>query len=208
MERLIAEHRLTPLHAAAHAGDIDEVNRLVEAGADVNARSLYQATPLHWALKGSSVVPDIFSILVKNGADVNAQDNARKTPLHIASSFGNIPAAERLLSLGASLEIKDEGEQSPVDRAKGKEMDAFFKKITDRIADRKVNAKGLTVVSMQVKPRGEPLPYDLVRTIGANLDLNFDRLTPQSTKRRSVQSAKGRKTRARKTKRRLTRRRK
>jgi len=199
MERLIAEHRLTPLHVAALGGDMAEVSRLVEAGADVNAVSVYQATPLHWAVQGSSVKPDILSYLVEHGADVNAKNMWGATPLHLTSSFGNVPATRRLLELGADPTVRDDMNQTPVHKAKG-DVIAFF--------ERKVNAKGLTVVSMQVKPRGEPLPYDLVRTIGANLDLKFDRLTPQSTKRRSVQSAKGGKTRARKPKRRLTRRRK
>jgi hypothetical protein len=176
-----------------------EVSRLVEAGADVNAVSVYQATPLHWAVQGSSVKPDILSYLVEHGADVNAKNMWGATPLHLTSSFGNVPATRRLLELGADPTVRDDMNQTPVHKAKG-DVIAFF--------ERKVNAKGLTVVSMQVKPRGEPLPYDLVRTIGANLDLKFDRLTPQSTKRRSVQSAKGGKTRARKPKRRLTRRRK
>ena len=204
MERLIAEHRLTPLHVAALGGDMDEVKRLVEAGADVNAVSVYQATPLHWAVQGSSVKPDILSYLVEHGADVNAKNTWGATPLHLTSSFGNVPATRRLLELGADPTVRDDMNQTPVHKAKG-DVIAFFKTIEDR----KVNAKGLAIVSTKVKPRGEPLPYDLVRTIGANLDLKFDRLTPQSTKRRSVQSAKGRKkTRARKTKRRLTRRRK
>jgi hypothetical protein len=182
MERLIAEHRLTPLHVAALGGDMAEVNRLVEAGADVNAVSVYQATPLHWAVQGSSVKPDILSYLVKHGADVNAKNMWGATPLHLTSSFGNVPATRRLLELGADPTVRDDMNQTPVHKAKG-DVIAFF--------ERKVNAKGLTVVSMQV-----------------NLDLKFDRLTPQSTKRRSVQSAKGGKTRARKPKRRLTRRRK
>ena len=191
MERLIAEHRLTPLHVAALGGDMDEVKRLVEAGADVNAVSVYQATPLHWAVQGSSVKPDILSYLVEHGADVNAKNTWGVTPLHLTSSFGNVPATRRLLELGADPTVTDGMNQTPVDKAKG-DVIAFFEK--------RVNAKGLAMVSTMVKPRGQPIPYDLVREIGKNLNVKPTRFTPQS--------AKGRKTRARKTKRRLTRRRK
>lgn len=191
MERLIAEHRLTPLHVAALGGDMAEVRRLVEAGADVNAVSVYQATPLHWAVQGSSVKPDILSYLVEHGADVNAKNTWGVTPLHLTSSFGNVPATRRLLDLGADPTVRDDMNQTPVDKAKG-DVIAFF--------ERRVNAKGLAIVSTKVKPRGEPIPYDLVREIGKNLNVKPNRFTPQS--------AKGRKTRVRKTKRRLTRRRK
>ena len=186
MERLIAEHRLTPLHVAALGGDMAEVRRLVEAGADVNARSVYQATPLHWAVQGSSVKPDILSYLVEHGADVNAKNTWGVTPLHLTSSFGNVPATRRLLELGADSAVTDDMNQTPVNKAKG-DVIAFF--------ERRVNAKGLAMVSVS-----KQIPYDLVREIGKNLNVKPTRFTPQS--------AKGRKTRVRKTKRRLTRRRK
>lgn len=189
----------TPLHIAAFGGQIDEVRRLLEAGADVNARTRSQGTPLHWALAGDQVNPDILSVLVEHGADVNAQNNMGNTPLHFASFTGNVPAAQRLLDLGADLALTDIMNQTPIDRAKGKVI-AFFDELKRRKAERKVNAKGLAMVSAMVKPRDEPIPYDLVREIGKNLNVKPKTFTPQS--------AKGRKTRARKPKRRLTRRRK
>lgn len=189
----------TPLHLAAFGGQIDEVRRLLEAGADVNARTQFQGTPLHWALAGDQVNPDILSVLVEHGADVNAQNNMGNTPLHFASFTGNVPAAQRLLDLGADPTLTDSMNQTPIHRAKGKVI-AFFDELKRRKAERKVNAKGLAMVSAMVKPRGEPIPYDLVREIGTNLDVKPKTFTPQS--------AKGRKTRVRKTKRRLTRRRK
>ena len=179
----------TPLHLAAFGGQMDEVRRLLEAGADVNARTRFQGTPLHWALSGERVNPDILSVLVEHGADVNAQNNMGNTPLHFASFTGNVPAAQRLLGLGADPTVKDEMNQTPVDKARGK-VKAFFKDM-----ERKGDAKGLAMVSVS-----KQIPYDLVREIGKNLDVKPKTFTPQS--------AKGRKTRVRKTKRRLTRRRK
>jgi hypothetical protein len=179
----------TPLHQAASDGELDEVKRLVEAGADVNARTQAQGTPLHWAVQGDRANPAVISYLVEHGADVNAKNSLGYTPLHFASLTGNIPAVERLLELGADTSIPDKHNQTPVDRARGK-VKAFFKDM-----ERKGDAKGLAMVSVS-----KQIPYDLVREIGKNLNVKPTRFTPQS--------AKGRKTRVRKTKRRLTRRRK
>ena len=179
-----------PLHRAARAGQLDEVRRLVEAGADVNSLADWPTSrPLHWAIMGEPVNLDVLSYLVEHGSDVNAKNVGLLTPLHFASITGNVPATQRLLDLGADLTAENVENQTPVHMARGKVKD-FFKEL-----ERKVNAKGLAMVSVS-----KQLPYDLTRKIGQNLDINPKTLTPQS--------AKGRKTRARKTKRRLTRRRK
>jgi hypothetical protein len=184
----------TPLHQAASDGELDEVKRLVEAGADVNARTQFQGTPLHWAVQGDRANPAVLSYLVEHGADVNAKNGLGYTPIHFASLTGNIPAVERLLELGADETAVSQTNQTAEELARGKAK-TFFAERARRKAERKVNAKGLAMVSVS-----KQLPYELTRKIGEALDAKPSRFTPQS--------AKGRKTRARKTKRRLTRRRK
>ena len=184
--------RQTPLHDAVHT-ELDEVKALVEAGADVNARDANQATPLHWAVATGRTNLPILQYLVDHGADVNTKNAWDITPLHSAALNGDAPAVERLLELGADETAVSQTNQTAEDMARGKAK-TFFAERKRRKAERKVNAKGLAMVSVSKR-----LPYDLTRKIGESLDAKPKTFTPQS--------AKGRKTRARKPKRRVTRRR-
>jgi uncharacterized protein len=88
------------LFDAASAGDIDEVTRLLTAGADVNAREGRDgATPLHAAALASQ--PAMAEVLIAHGADVNALNVGGFTPLHAAAYSGSVPVAELLLDKGA-----------------------------------------------------------------------------------------------------------
>ena len=185
--------RQTPLHDAVHT-TLDEVKRLVEAGADVNARDAHQATPLIWAVGPGRTDLRILQYLVDHGADVNAKNAWDTTPLQLAAINGDAPAVERLLELGADETAVSQTNQTAEELARGRAK-TFYAERARRKAERKVNAKGLAMVSVS-----KQLPYELTRKIGEALDAKPSRFTPQS--------AKGRKTRARKTKRRLTRRRK
>ena len=185
--------RQTPLHDAVHT-TLDEVKRLVEAGADVNARDAHQATPLIWAVGPGRTNLAILQYLVDHGADVNTKNAWDTTPLQLAAINGDAPAVERLLELGADETAVSQTNQTAEELARGKAK-TFYAERARRKAERKVNAKGLAMVSVS-----KQLPYELTRKIGEALDAKPKTFTPQS--------AKGRKTRARKTKRRLTRRRK
>ena len=85
--------RSTPLHYAVRHPSI--VNRLIAAGANVNARNYSSSapyggeTPLHNAAgasgsSGSPCLPEVVATLLAAGADVNAEDNGGQTPLYEA----------------------------------------------------------------------------------------------------------------------------
>ena len=59
-------------------GNVEELRRLVETGADVNAHMRDGATPLHLAAQQGHV--EAVEMLVEQGADVNVQDLQGKTP--------------------------------------------------------------------------------------------------------------------------------
>ncbi|MGE0129959.1 MAG: ankyrin repeat domain-containing protein [Blastocatellales bacterium] len=66
------------LIAAAKKGDAEAVKSLIAKGANVNARTNYGATALHFAADRGHL--EVIKVLVEAGADVNAKDDFYKMP--------------------------------------------------------------------------------------------------------------------------------
>ncbi|MGH9768621.1 MAG: ankyrin repeat domain-containing protein, partial [Blastocatellia bacterium] len=63
---------------AAKKGDLEAVKSLIAKGANVNARTNYGATALHFAADRGHL--EVIKVLVEAGADVNAKDDFYKMP--------------------------------------------------------------------------------------------------------------------------------
>jgi ankyrin repeat protein len=96
----------TALHWAADREDLEMMQMLVRAGANVNAKTrLGDITPLLMAAKsGNSAVVDL---LVKAGADTKAVSTTGTTPLMLAAASGNADAVRILLNAGVPVNAKD-----------------------------------------------------------------------------------------------------
>lgn len=70
--------KVTPLHLAAEAGNLDAAKILLEHNADVNGADS-NVTPLHMAAGMGHY--EVVELLLENGADVNARDWEERTPL-------------------------------------------------------------------------------------------------------------------------------
>jgi len=78
------QYRDTPLHRATFHGLIPVIERLMEKGADINARGSSQDTPLHITVENEYL--DVFTKLLSYaGIDVNAANVNGDTPLHRAA---------------------------------------------------------------------------------------------------------------------------
>jgi hypothetical protein len=90
----------TGLHAAAAAGNIAEIERLVAAGADREARDGNGRTPLHVAAYRKQY--DAARTLMKRGANANALDAQRYDIVTIAAVANDVPMLKVALEGGTS----------------------------------------------------------------------------------------------------------
>ena len=107
----------TPLHLAAFFGRRAAAERLMAAGADLNAvsRNALRNTPLHAAVAGGRV--EVSLLLINAAADVNVVDAGGHTPFHIAAEAGYVPVARALLARGADAHVVDAEDRTPLSRA-------------------------------------------------------------------------------------------
>src|ERR1043166_2911552 len=85
---------------AAKRGDVDTVKALLAKGAEVNAKTEYGATALHFAADKGHL--EVVRVLLKNKADVNAKDTFYSAkPLDWAIMRSRVDVARELVEAGA-----------------------------------------------------------------------------------------------------------
>jgi ankyrin repeat protein len=93
-------------------GNIETINRHLNAGVDANTKFEDDKTLLHEA--ASDGHKEIAELLISNGADVNAKAKRGDSPLHEAASDGHKEIAELLISNGADVNAKAKRGDSPL----------------------------------------------------------------------------------------------
>ena len=106
---------------------VDEVQKYLTAGGDVNQRSENHDTLLH--LAAANGCQDIAKLLLAHGADINARDRQGYTPLHLAvdgdcdtavqagKPATDLPLAKLLIDSGANESAQDNDGEIPRDTA-------------------------------------------------------------------------------------------
>lgn len=96
----------TALHHAAHNGDYESAVILIrEGGANVNAYSNQQRTPLHFAALMNH--KRLIQLLLENQAVLEWPDEQKCTPLHLAAKRGHFDSVALLLTSGANIYAVD-----------------------------------------------------------------------------------------------------
>ncbi len=101
----------TALHHAAGYGPVDNLQLLIDKGADVNAKNRRGSTPLHWAIHVEAKV----RLLLSKGANANTKQAQGRTPLYLAAMLGKGYATMRLLLIkGADPNLAGANGQTPL----------------------------------------------------------------------------------------------
>ncbi|XP_026157775.1 ankyrin repeat domain-containing protein 10a isoform X2 [Mastacembelus armatus] len=107
----------TPIHWAAHYGQLECVVRLVQMGCEVNtSTSRFNQTPTHTAAFGGR--PHCVVWLTQAGADVNRQDFVGEAPIHKAARSGSLECIQALLIAGAKPHLRNTSGQTAADLAR------------------------------------------------------------------------------------------
>jgi ankyrin repeat protein len=97
---------MTALHWATYQDDLETVELLVRAGANVKAANRYRVTPLQLACTNGNGA--IVELLLKAGADPNSALPGGETALMTAARTGKLGPVKALLSRGADVNSKDD----------------------------------------------------------------------------------------------------
>ena len=115
-------HGHTPLIFAVEEGCYNTTKLLIEHGADVNGSDLLGNVPLHY--NGGSI--RILKLLIENGACLNINNHNGYSALHWAVDQDLIEYVIVLLQSGASLNVKDQSNRTPIECCfQWKKMDIF-----------------------------------------------------------------------------------
>ncbi|KAK1636510.1 ankyrin repeat-containing domain protein [Colletotrichum phormii] len=101
----------TALWHAAWNPDLSIATKLLEAGADPNAKGnditiLHLAATQHWL--------ELAKLLVKYKADLNAKSSSKDTPLHAAVWAKDFPITRLMLENGAKVEARGSSKATPI----------------------------------------------------------------------------------------------
>ena len=109
------------MHDLSESAQLAVAVRLLEAGADVQARNWRRLTPLHRAVRADRI--GYVRWLIDHGADVNAADVAGDTPLRRAvTDVQRLPVAKLLIEAGADVNAKTKRGRSVLSLARHAKM--------------------------------------------------------------------------------------
>lgn len=125
--------RRTPVHMAAWSGNLEALQLLVRANANLGAKAMDGFTPLHFAAQSvSPEAPACLRFLVKKNKGLLNQriTKGNKSALHLAASKGSVPNVTTLLELGADMTAKTTAGQTAAELSKTSDVKALFTSFT------------------------------------------------------------------------------
>ena len=100
------------LRKAAEKGNLEEVTRLADRGADLQDADGHGETALHWAAgHGHQLVAEF---LLQRGAHPHAANKSGNCPLHLAAANGHTDFCRLLLDFKADINSRSEHGETPL----------------------------------------------------------------------------------------------
>uniref|UniRef100_A0A8C0ISV9 Protein phosphatase 1 regulatory subunit 16A n=1 Tax=Chelonoidis abingdonii TaxID=106734 RepID=A0A8C0ISV9_CHEAB len=109
----ITQEKIEEARAATENSMVEDIRKLLQAGADLNTPLDHSATLLHIASANGYL--EAAELLLEHKASMSAKDNDGWEPLHAAACWGQIHLVELLVAHGADLNSKSVLDETPLD---------------------------------------------------------------------------------------------
>lgn len=152
------------LHAAARAGDLEQLKAHIARGANLDQQDELGFTPIYCAV--SAVRLEAVRLLLDSRANPNGSGPEGLTPLIIASSIGRKDLIELLLAKGANIEWRDRQQRTPLHIAVYSGQLEVVKLLVNAGADVNGAGRGRTPLSIAMQ-RNKTEIADYLRQQGA-----------------------------------------
>jgi ankyrin repeat protein len=90
------------LYLAVQRGDLDQIERHLFWGSDINQPNVDGRMPLHVAAEQGRW--PVAKLLINNGANINALDRQGHTPIYVALMAGRTQVVQHMVKMGARIE--------------------------------------------------------------------------------------------------------
>uniref|UniRef100_A0A674I0A5 Protein phosphatase 1 regulatory subunit 16A n=1 Tax=Terrapene triunguis TaxID=2587831 RepID=A0A674I0A5_9SAUR len=108
----ITQEKIEEARAATEHSMVEDIRKLLQAGADLNTPLDHSATLLHIASANGYL--EAAELLLEHKASMSAKDNDGWEPLHAAACWGQIHLVELLVAHGADLNGKSVLDETPL----------------------------------------------------------------------------------------------
>ncbi|XP_038056878.1 transient receptor potential cation channel subfamily A member 1-like isoform X2 [Patiria miniata] len=180
---VVDKHGCSPLLRAVSRGSFRSVSLLNEHGADCSLRDCQNRNVLHLAVLSGKNITTYGLTCTKSNMQVllNDMDNRGCTPIHYATRDGNIKSLQRLIELGATVNLKDCQKQSPLHfAAKYGRFNSCKRLLDSSIGPNIINdidGKGMTALHIAAL-NGHAKVIQLLLLRGALLHRDYEGRTP------------------------------
>lgn len=131
----------------AKDGNLEEVKKYLEKGADINAKSESGSNAGEYAIWNIDEGDELIVYLLDNGLDVNIKNEADENLLHIAAEYEGSSIIPKLVELGTDINARNEEGATPIIVAAENSDFVAVKVLSDQGADLSIeNEEGKSVI--------------------------------------------------------------